>query len=293
MSAFGYFGSKLRLAFKLRDELPPHVAWVDLFCGSAAMTLVKPPAPIEIINDLNGDIVNFFKQLRDNSEQLRERILLTPYAREEFEVSRHPGKRSDNMERARQFFVAAMMAINGSFGTAAGGFSRSNSYIRNGMEARVSRWNAMPEYLEQVIARLRRIRVEKRDAIELLRDFRKRPATLVYLDPPYLGQRAQGYDVDQSSREFHQELLDVANSAKCMMFISGYESDLYTSALTTRRGWVKREISSMTKGHNGKTEKRTEVVWFNRAYSGARKRGRVPIRLTKTEIKENKINPLR
>ncbi len=242
MSAFGYFGSKLRLAFKLRDELPPHVAWVDLFCGSAAMTLVKPPAPIEIINDLNGDIVNFFKQLRDNSEQLRERILLTPYAREEFEVSRHPGKRSDNMERARQFFVAAMMAINGSFGTAAGGFSRSNSYIRNG---------------------------------------------------PYLGQRAQGYDVDQSSREFHQDLLDVANSAKCMMFISGYESDLYTSALTTRRGWVKREISSMTKGHNGKTEKRTEVVWFNRAYSGARKRGRVPIRLTKTEIKENKINPLR
>src|SRR5438128_10681220 len=137
MSAFGYFGSKLRIAAKLCDHLPPHNAWVELFCGSAAMTLAKKPAQIEIINDINGEIVNFYRQLRENLKELRKLIRLTPYARAEFELSRNPEANISDIERARRFFVAAMMAINGSFGDDAGGFSFSNSYTRRGMEARV------------------------------------------------------------------------------------------------------------------------------------------------------------
>src|ERR1700682_5844797 len=99
MSAFGYFGSKLRIAAKLGGQLPPHSAWVELFCGSAAMTLAKQPAPIEVINDLNGEIVNFFRQLRDNSAQLRDVISLTPYARAEFEMARSEGNGLSDLER--------------------------------------------------------------------------------------------------------------------------------------------------------------------------------------------------
>ena len=70
MSAFGYFGSKQRIAARFQDRLPPHNAWVELFCGSAARTLAKKPAPIEVINDINGDIVNFFRQLQANTSRL-------------------------------------------------------------------------------------------------------------------------------------------------------------------------------------------------------------------------------
>src|SRR6266487_183826 len=100
MSAFGYFGSKLRIAAKMHDRLPVHSCWVELFCGSAAMTLAKSPAQIEVINDINGEVVNFFKQLRDDGDELLRKIDLTPYARAELDLSRgRPGGIS-RLERA-------------------------------------------------------------------------------------------------------------------------------------------------------------------------------------------------
>ncbi len=181
---FGYYGGKQRLASRLVENLPIHNAWVEAFCGSAALTLAKRPAPIEVINDINGEVVNFFRQLRNNSSELRQLISLTPYARDELKLARHRETQLTDLERARRFYVAAMMAINGSFGKASGGFSISNSYARREMEARVSRWTAMPNHLELITERLRQVRIENKDAIELFRDFMNRPATLVYLDPP-------------------------------------------------------------------------------------------------------------
>src|SRR5438874_8356962 len=103
MSAFGYFGSKLRMAAKLHDKLPPHNAWVELFCGSAAMTLAKKPAPLEVINDINSEIVNFYEQLRDRGDELLRRIELTPYARAELERARNKPIAHSKVERARRF----------------------------------------------------------------------------------------------------------------------------------------------------------------------------------------------
>src|ERR1700734_2994177 len=88
--AFSYFGSKNRLAYSLCASLPPHNAWIELFCGSAALTLAKPPAPIEVINDLDGDVINLFEQLRNNHVELCRQIALTPYSREELNVCRTP-----------------------------------------------------------------------------------------------------------------------------------------------------------------------------------------------------------
>ena len=293
MSAFGYFGSKLRIASKLCGQLPPHNAWVELFCGSAAMTLAKKPAQIEVINDINGQITNFFRQLRENSPELIRQIELTPYSRAELELSRIEETGLTPIERARRFFVAAMMAINGSFGADAGGFSFSNSYARNGMEARVSRWNGMPEYLESIVSRLRSVRVEKKNALTLFQDFKNRPGSLVYFDPPYLGERSRGYDKDQTSVAFHEKLIATAANAKCMVFISGYQNDLYDNSLTERNGWTRQSLKATTKGNNGKPFDREEVVWFNAIYQKAVASGHVPLHLSAKERRNNKVNPER
>lgn len=293
MSAFGYFGSKLRIAAKLHKKLPPHNAWAEPFCGSAAMTLAKKPAPIEVINDINGDIVNFYEQLRDHGDELRRRIRLTPYARGELDLSRSTGRRISKIERARRFFVAAMMAVNGSFGKAKGGFSVSNSYSRNGLEARVNRWNRMPDYLDKVVKRLRHVRIEHKDALTLFRAFSKRPASLVYLDPPYLGDRLSGYDFDANCEAYHEKLLKLAVKAKCMVFISGYDSRLYRKYLTKRNGWSRETIKAVTKSHNGKSLDREEVIWFNTAYVAASKKKAVPIVLSRQEREDGKVNPER
>lgn len=293
MSAFGYFGSKLRIAAKMHDKLPPHNAWVELFCGSAAMTLAKSPAPIEVINDINGEIVNFYQQLRDHGDDLLRKIELTPYARAELELSRTSSDQISKLERARRFFVAAMMAVNGSFGAAKGGFSLSNSYSRNGFEARVNRWNSMPEYLLTVVDRLKTARIENKNAVVLFREFCNRPATLIYLDPPYLGKRAKGYDHDANSEEFHEGLLKAVKKAKCMIFISGYDSDLYNDLLTKRDGWRRETLEAITKGNNGKCFARSEVIWFNQVYREARRTRQLPLMLGKKEQKNRKLNPTR
>jgi len=293
MAPFGYYGAKRRLASQIVAKLPPHNAWVEAFCGSAALTLAKRPAQIEVINDINGEVVNFFRQLRNNSSRLCQLLRLTPYAREELKLARLPGKKLTDLERARRFFVAAMMAINGSFGEALGGFSFSNSYARRNMEARVSRWNAMPNYLELIAERLSQVRIENKDAIELFENFINRPATLVYFDPPYLTDRDLGYDHDQCSEQYHERLLNAAIEAKCMVFFSGYENDLYNDYLTRANGWHKRRIKTTTRGNNGKDYEREEIIWYNEQYFDALRSGRVPVRLSEKERRYKKLNPER
>ena len=246
-----------------------------------------------MINDINGDIVNFFRQLRDHSTELRRLLKLTPYARQELERARSRETELSNLERARRFYVAAMMAINGCFGEAKGGFSFSNSYARRGMEARVSRWKTMPDYLGLVADRLSHVRIEKKDAIRLFGDFMNRPATLVYLDPPYLADRIRGYDHDQCSEEYHERLLNAVIGAKCMVLLSGYENDLYNDYLTYAGGWHMRRIKTATRGHNGKDSEREEIIWYNQQYADAVRSKRVPIRLSAKERRYKKVNPER
>lgn len=290
---FGYYGAKQKIANFIVENLPPHNAWVEGFCGSAALTLAKKPSPIEIINDLDGQIVNLFEQLRNNAEALCRAISLTPYARKEFETARRLEEDLDPLEKARRFLVATMMTVNATIGSKRAGFSYSQSYAREGREARVNRWYNLPERLENAVERLRGVRVENRDACDLLRMFADRPATLIYLDPPYFTKREHHYLIDANNWQFHTDLLALCRKAKCMLLISGYQNDLYDEMLTEETGWVKSTVKTKTRDTTGKDYERTEVLWMNSVYSRALKTGKIPIRLTKKEIKQKKLNPAR
>lgn len=295
---FGYFGSKQRLASRIVDSLPPHNAWVEVFCGSAAVTLAKPQAPIEVINDIDGQIVNFYRVLRDKPDDLINQIELTPYALAEFEDAKKLKPHLSSLEQARRFLVASMMTVNGAFGSNHSGknhsgFSYSQSFSRNGQEARVSRWNSLPTRLRKVVERLKTVRIENRDARDLIKMFSDRPASLLYLDPPYLMDRSHGYTIDANEAKFHKELLALACRAKCMVLVSGYENELYDSLLSAAGGWRRKEIETHTRDTSGRDHSRTEVLWENRALTAARDSGRVPIHLSAKERKENKINPKR
>ncbi|MFC2041930.1 DNA adenine methylase [Chloroflexota bacterium] len=290
---FGYYGSKHRLAFQIIKLLPPHNAWVEAFCGSAAITLAKPPAPIEIINDMDDQIINLFQQLRENQQELCQMIALTPYASAEHARAREHDETATSLEKARQFLVATMMTVNGANGGKSSGFSFSQSYSRGGNEARVNRWYHLPERLERVAERLRTIRIEKRDARELVDMFKNKPATLVYLDPPYNINRKQRYNYDVDDESFHINLLNKCIESKSMIMISGYDNELYNSLLTEKLGWTKLEIYTSTRDTSGKDYPRTEVIWRNQSCYSAHITKQVPIELSSKEIQYNKVNPSR
>jgi DNA adenine methylase len=290
---FGYFGSKNKIALQLCEHLPPHNCWVEAFCGSAALTLRKVPAPIEVINDIDGEIINFFEQLRNNCDALCEMIELTPYAEQELYNARELSVEISDLERARRFLIQSMMAINGVFGEERGGFSYSDSYTRNGHDARVNRWNNLPDRLKLVVNRLKGVRIEKKDARKLIKRYLNKPATLIYLDPPYLGNRTNGYSKDANDENFHRELLELSNNAKSMLFISGYENELYNQILSANAGWSKKTIETATKDSTGQSHQRTEVIWMNRYFSKALESGEIPVSFTEKEKKQGKVNPTR
>jgi len=290
---FGYYGAKVRLAKRITDSLPPHNAWVEAFCGSAALTMAKKAAPIEVINDLDDEIVNVFKQLRDNSEALCRAISLTPYSKTEFFNARNNKTSNNSLERARKFLVATMMTVNGTYGGKGAGFSFSQSYARGGKEARVSRWYNLPERLAQVVERLRNVRIENRDARKLIDMFSDRPATLMYLDPPYFVKRQYKYVIDAEDESFHKELIEKCLKARCMILLSGYDNPLYRKLLIEKGGWTREAIQTKTRDTSGRDYNRTEVLWKNPLFMKALRSGRVPIRLSAKERKQKKINPRR
>lgn len=291
--AFGYFGAKQRLASRIIEMLPPHNAWVEAFCGSAVVTLNKSKAPIEVINDLDGNIVNLFKVLRDRSTELCRAVALTPYARDEFRLCRAGVVISDDLERARRFLVATMMTINGTSGSTHSGLSFSDSYIRGGREARVNRWYQLPERLEKVVERLRSVRVENKNALRLVEQYAHRPATLMYLDPPYLMDRRHTYSMDVNEAEFHEQLLERCTQSQCMIILSGYTNTLNSKYLNPKSGWTETSLATKTRGTDGIDTNRTEVLWFNNAFKKAKDVGRVPVKLTVKESTDGKINPQR
>lgn len=292
-AAFGYFGSKMRLANRILDCFPPHNCWVELCCGSAALTMAKKPAYIEVINDLDGDIVNVFRQLRDRSEELIRAIEFTPYSLEEFSGALADHGNTDEMERARRFLVRAMMAVNGVLAKGRGGFSHSNSFSRGGREARVNRWVNYPVRLEAVARRLRDVRIENRDALHLLKTFSNRPASLVYIDPPYLTDRKSGYAVDAEDEGFHVKLLEQASVAQCMIAISGYDSDVYREFFGANGGWTRIDLGTYTKTTNGNRILREEQLWMNSMATEAKSGNSVPITLSSKELEDGKVNPTR
>jgi len=288
---FGYYGAKQRLAAEIIEMLPPHNAWVEAFCGSASITLAKKPAPIEVINDRDGNIVNLFRVLRDDPTALINAVMLTPYARQEFVDSGGSRKQLSALERARRFLARTMMTVNGDANGA--GFSCSPSYTRGGKEARVGRWHNLPERLGKVTERLRNVRVENQDARRLVEMFLDRPATLIYLDPPYFVKRAHKYVIDANDIDFHRELLELCCRAKCMILLSGYDTPLYRKMLRAKDGWKRITINTHTRDTNGKDYVRQEVLWQNKHFVKAAKSGRVPIRLSKAEKRDDKVNPQR
>ena len=173
------------------------------------------------------------------------------------------------------------MTVNGTYGSVNSGFSFTQTYTRSGKEARVSRWYNLPERLTNVVERLRRVRVENRDARDLVEMFSDRPATLMYLDPPYFVKRDHKYPdfdnvIDAQDEAFHKELINKCLNARCMILLSGYDNPLYHSLLVEEGKWTREIIETHTRDTSGKDYDRTEILWKNTFYMKALRTGKVP-----------------
>lgn len=259
--AFGWYGGKFSHLDWLLPLLPESHAYCEPFGGSAAVLLNRRPAKVETYNDLDGEVTNFFRVLREEPEELVRRIGLTPFSREEFHLACQPiSSDVTRMERARRFFVRARQVRTGLAQTASlGRWANCKDTSRAGMSGVVSRWLGSVGQLPLIAERLIRVQIENRPAEDVIRLYDSKD-TLFYCDPPYPHESrgdSKAYGFEMTDRE-HEQMAALLRRIKGRAAVSGYECDLYRRLF---RDWNRHEAPAKI-CHSIKKVRR-EVLWTN------------------------------
>ena len=259
--AFGWYGGKFSHLHWLLPLLPECHHYCEPFAGSAAVLLNREPSPVETYNDIDGEVVNFFRVLRDNPDELVRKIALTPFSREEYyqAVEANSTTLSD-VERARLFYVRARQTRTGLAQTASlGRWANCKQTSRSGMSGVVSRWFGGVDALPEIAERLLRVQIENRPALDVIQLYDS-PNTLFYCDPPYLhstrgDDKAYAFELNEDE---HFQLARVLRSSKGKVAVSGYRNQLMDEIYS---GWYRFDAPPK-KTHSVK-EIRQECLWMN------------------------------
>lgn len=255
-----YHGGKWRLAPWVIRHFPAHEIYVEPFAGAASVLMRKSRVHGEVLNDLDGEIVNVFRVLRDKqaAAELERLIRLTPFARSEFELSYQPA--SDPIEMARRTIARTFMG----FGTTSRRHSRTGfrarTYTRN--QTGPSDFSNWPDEICVFTERLRGVLIDNKPADEIV-PIHDGPNTLFYVDPPYVlstrtgTSRAKGgaYQHEMSDDD-HRRFARILRGVQGMVAISGYRCDLYDELFGD---WDRRERLAYTDG----AKARTECLWLS------------------------------
>lgn len=270
---FGYMGGKLSHLGFLLKLLPEATTYVELYGGCAAALINRKLSPIEIYNDLNGDLHNFFKVLRDDGTELIRLLELTAFSRREFSEACKKDPERSAIERARCFFVLLLQARlcsptdpyiskgRWNFATSRKGHGRDG--VRAGKPIGVSRYLNKINLLPEIITRLRDIQIENYPALKVI-DLYDGPKTLFYADPPYPHESRSKSNIyrHEMNNQDHINLACRLNNIKGMAAVSGYDCELNRKLY---EGWYvhkeREKATSYNKYSYGST--RQEVLWTN------------------------------
>ena len=249
-SILKYPGAKNRLAPWICEYIPKHEVYLEPFAGSLAILFNKQRSHIETVNDLDGEIVNFFRILRDRGEELEHIIELTPFSRQEYKAAYEVSE--DELERVRRFAVRCWM-----------GFGCGNLYqngFKSGKQAKspnpARAWGELSETMRLATKRLQGVQIENLPAVELIERYNTEDV-FIYADPPYLhGTRKNYLYKHEMTDANHKELLDVLVRHKGKVLLSGYDNDMYNNTL---QGWNKVQKATIEDGGRA----RIETLWMN------------------------------
>ena len=260
-----YLGAKRELASAIVGLMPPHKTYVELFGGGGSVLVAKPPVSVEVFNDLDGDLMSFWRVLRDHRDELVEACALTPYSRAEFECAQLDTVELSDVERARRVWVRLQQS-----------FSHTTA-SSSGWSTSTRRWPSMAVtvrnrlgLLGPVADRLASVMLECRPAIEIAERYAGVEDAVLYADPTYLPETRKtrnGGEVVASDygREMtvtdHVELAAVLRGCAGTVLVSGYNSDLYRDLYSD---WERVEWSVTVRMHRGSGDRRrtaVECVW--------------------------------
>lgn len=262
-----HFGGKWQLRHWIIEHLPDHNFYAEPYAGAASILLAKDPAPGgEIINDLNREVINLFRIMRDNlaADELVRRLSWTPYAARELKLALEWS--DDRIEQARRLLVRSFMGIEtvGIDSTGKTGFRMGNVNLDRLDQSgtRTFRncakdWSNWKSHIESIRTRLHDVMIYERDALEFI-ELMNSKECLLYVDPPYHPETRSStkYRCDLSAED-HSNLIEVLLGTNSMVVLSGYDHADYRRL--EHFGWrkvVKKYRANMS------TTPRNEVLWI-------------------------------
>lgn len=252
-----YPGSKWNIAKQIVELIPEHHSYVEPFFGSGAVLFNKPLSDIETVNDLDSEVTNLFRCIQKDSERLVRMVMTTPFSREEYDRQFEGIEQTlyiDSFARAAGFLLKCWQG----HGFRTNGYKVGWKNDVNGRERAYALWNwyRLPDWIIEITERLRKVQIENRPAVEVIKRFDYQEV-FMYIDPPYLLATRSGrqYKHEMTDAD-HKELLQIILKSKAKIMISGYESDMYNNYLL---GWHKEYFASCA----GSGRPRKEVVWIN------------------------------
>jgi DNA adenine methylase len=267
-----WHGGKYYLAARIIDLMPRHIHYVEPFFGGGAVLLTRNPndqslwlpphkGVSEVVNDINGRLVNFWRVLQDPEQfaAFRRRMEAMPFARAEWDAADNHEYGTDPVADAAAFFVACRQSRSGMMKCFT---SITRNRLRRQMNGGISEWLGAVDGLPDIHARLRRVLIENVPAVELIRR-EDAPGTLFYCDPPYLHETRASPDAyaHEMTEGAHRQLLSALCDCQGKVMLSGYDSSLYAKML---KGWQRHAFELPNNAASGETKRRMiEVVWCN------------------------------
>lgn len=254
-----YPGSKWTYADWIVSYIPKHRFYVEPYFGSGAVFFTKTPTTYETVNDLDGQVVNFFKVCRDSPDEFARALTLTPFSRQEYmqiqedRAGEEIKLTGEPIEDARRSAIRCCQSFGSKLHDRCGW--KNTKHTTGPINPRL--WNNLPDTVYDVAARLKNAQIEQTDAVKLIKACNA-PDCLVYADPPYPQsvRRDRIYRCEMLEEQAHINLLTALLAHKGPVILSGYDNQLYNDMLA---GWHKAQKV----GRSNSTAKRTEVIWMN------------------------------
>ncbi|OZI15153.1 restriction endonuclease subunit M [Sodalis-like symbiont of Philaenus spumarius] len=188
-----WIGGKRRLAKQILPRFPDHTCYVEPFCGAAALYFMKSPSPCEVINDINGELVNLYRVLKHHLEEFMRQFKWALVSRAMYQwLKITPTETLTDIQRAARFYYLQKQAFGGKVAEQSFGIATTRAPRLNLLR--------MEEELSMAHLRLSRTTIEQLDWATCIARY-DRPHTLFYCDPPYWGTEGYGVDFDLAQYE--------------------------------------------------------------------------------------------
>lgn len=252
-----YYGGKQKLVTTILPLYPEHLLYNEAFCGGAALFFAKEPSEMEVLNDLNSELINFYRVMQTDFISLQKEINITLHSRRQHEDARvvygNPHLFSP-LKRAWAVWVLASQSfasmIDGSWGYDKSRNTTTKKVINKGIQ-----------FTEEYAIRLQNVQLECADALYIIKS-RDAETTFHYCDPPYYNSDCGHYG-GYSIHDF-ERLLETLADVRGKFLLSSYPSEILEKYVK-KYGWYQKRVEQRVSVNKGSGKKKIECMTANYA----------------------------